>query len=71
MTKRKFYIIKTILFALSVVSIYYFVLFIIEKGIYDVLSEEGVITTYSSKYYDATMKEVVSKLFESRIYVKE
>ena len=33
MTKRKFYIIKTILFALSVVSIYYFVLFIIEKGI--------------------------------------
>lgn len=33
MTKREFYIIKTILFALSVVSIYYFVLFIIEKGI--------------------------------------
>ena len=33
MTKRIFYIIKTILFALSVVSIYYFVLFIIEKGI--------------------------------------
>ena len=33
MTKRKFYMIKTILFALSVVSIYYFVLFIKEKGI--------------------------------------
>lgn len=33
MTKRIFYIIKTILFALSVVSIYYFVLFIKEKGI--------------------------------------
>lgn len=33
MTKRKFYMIKAILFALSVVSIYYFVLFIKEKGI--------------------------------------
>ena len=33
MTKRKFYMIKTILFALSVVSIYYLVLFIKEKGI--------------------------------------
>lgn len=33
MTKREFYIFKTILFALSVVSIYYFVLFIKEKGI--------------------------------------
>ena len=33
MTKREFYMIKTILFVLSVVSIYYFVLFIKEKGI--------------------------------------
>ena len=33
MKKLIFYIIKTILFALSVVSIYYFVLFIKEKGI--------------------------------------
>ena len=33
MTKRRFYMIKAILFALSVVSIYYFVLFIKEKGI--------------------------------------
>ena len=33
MTKRKFYIIKTILFIISAISIYYFVLFIIEKGI--------------------------------------
>ena len=33
MTKRKFYMIKAILFVLSVVSIYYFVLFIKEKGI--------------------------------------
>ena len=33
MTKRRFYMIKAILFVLSVVSIYYFVLFIKEKGI--------------------------------------
>jgi len=37
--------------------------FITEKGM-AVLSEKGVlITTYSSEYYDETMKEVVSKLF--------
>ena len=37
--------------------------FITEKGM-AVLSEKGVlITTYSSRYYDETMKEVVSKLF--------
>ena len=33
MTKREFYIIKTILFIISAISIYYFVLFIKEKGI--------------------------------------
>ena len=37
--------------------------FITEKGM-AVLSEKGVlITTYSSEYYDETMKKVVSKLF--------
>ncbi|EJU34677.1 hypothetical protein [Capnocytophaga sp. CM59] len=33
MTKRKFYIIKTILFALSTISIYYFIIFIEKYGI--------------------------------------
>lgn len=49
MTKRIFYIIKTILFALSVVSIYYFVLFIKEKGI-KILEEPVplIITSVSS-----------------------
>jgi hypothetical protein len=49
MTKRIFYIIKTILFALSVVSIYYFVLFIKEKGI-KILKEPVplIITSVSS-----------------------
>lgn len=49
MTKRKFYMIKAILFALSVVSIYYFVLFIKEKGI-KILEEPIplIITSVSS-----------------------
>lgn len=33
MTKRKFYIIKTILFALSTISIYYFIILIKKNGI--------------------------------------
>ena len=37
--------------------------FITEKGM-AVLNEKGVlITTYSSKYYDSNMKEVVNRLF--------
>ena len=49
MTKRKFYTIKTILFVLSVVSIYYFVLFIKENGI-KILEEPipFIITSVSS-----------------------
>jgi len=49
MTKRKFYTIKTILFVLSVVSIYYFVLFIKENGI-KILEElvPLIITSISS-----------------------
>ena len=49
MTKRKFYMIKAILFVLSVVSIYYFVLFIKEKGI-KILEEPIplIITSVSS-----------------------
>lgn len=49
MTKRKFYTIKTILFVLSVVSIYYFVLFIKENGI-KILQElvPLIITSISS-----------------------
>ena len=49
MTKRKFYTIKTILFVLSVVSIYYFVLFIKENGI-KILQElvPLIITSVSS-----------------------
>lgn len=49
MTKRKFYTIKTILFVLSVVSIYYFVLFIKENGI-KILQEPVplIITSVSS-----------------------
>ena len=49
MTKRKFYTIKTILFVLSVVSIYYFVLFIKENGI-KILEEPVplIITSVSS-----------------------
>lgn len=50
MTKRKFYIIKTILFALSVVSIYYFVLFIIEKGI-KILEEPVPLIITSVSYF--------------------
>lgn len=49
MTKREFYIFKTILFVLSVVSIYYFVLFIKENGI-KILQEliPLIITSISS-----------------------
>lgn len=50
MTKRNFYIIKTILFALSVVSIYYFVLFIIEKGI-KILEEPVPLIITSVSYF--------------------
>ena len=33
-----------------------------------VLNEKGVlITTYSSKYYDSNMKEVVNKLFGKQV----
>lgn len=49
MTKRKFYIIKTILFIISAISSYYFVLFIKEKGI-KILEElvPFIITSVSS-----------------------
>lgn len=49
MTKREFYIFKTILFVLSTVSIYYFVLFIKENGI-KILQEliPLIITSISS-----------------------
>ena len=50
MTKRIFYIIKTILFALSVVSIYYFVLFIKEKGI-KILEEPVPLIITSVSYF--------------------